>query len=157
MQQICEHLALSKAFEQSSNLQLSSTAATDGQPLEYGTWFPNGMSCCPLVEALTHWGLVIQICFSELDHYIVSKNGVLPIRRQATFWTNVNLLLTGPFEINFSDIWIKNIGFHTKNCTWICRQRNIGHFVRASVCWWESKSPGLTTTVRYFDRDIVAR
>ena len=38
---------------------------------------------------------------------ISSGNGLSPLQRQAITWTNADLLLVGPLETNFSEIWIK--------------------------------------------------
>ena len=53
---------------------------------------------------LTHWGRVTHICFGKLT-IIGSDNGLSPERRQAIIWTNAGILLIGPLETNFSEIF----------------------------------------------------
>ena len=55
---------------------------------------------------LTHCGRVMHICVSELT-IIGSDNGLSPGQRQAIIWTNAGILLIGPSEISFSEIWIE--------------------------------------------------
>ena len=47
----------------------------------------------------------MHICISKLT-IIASDNGLLPGRLQATICTNDGILLIGPVETNFSEIWI---------------------------------------------------
>ena len=54
----------------------------------------------------THWGRRTHLCVSKLTN-IGSDNGLSPSRRQAIIWTNAGILLTGPLETNFSEIFIK--------------------------------------------------
>ena len=54
---------------------------------------------------LTHWGQVTLLCVGNLT-IIGSDNGLSPGRRQAIFWTNVGILLTGPLGTNFNEISI---------------------------------------------------
>ena len=56
-------------------------------------------------NVLTHWGRVTHICVGNLT-IIGSDNGLSPGRRQAIIWTNAGILLIGPLETNFSEIWI---------------------------------------------------
>ena len=51
-----------------------------------------------------------------------------------SMWTNAGLLLTGPLETNFSEIWIKIQPFHSRKSNWKCHLQNDGHFVSSSVC-----------------------
>ena len=53
--------------------------------------------------SLTHWGRVTHICVGNLA-IIGSDNGLSPGRRQAITWTNVGILLIGPFGTNVSEI-----------------------------------------------------
>ena len=46
------------------------------------------------------------ICISKLT-IIGSDNGLLPGQHQASIWTNVRILLTGPLVTNFSEISIR--------------------------------------------------
>ena len=55
---------------------------------------------------LTHWGRVTHICDSELT-IIGSDDGLSPGRHQAIIWTNAGILLFGPLETNFSEIFIE--------------------------------------------------
>ena len=57
---------------------------------------------------LTHWGRVTHTC-------IGSDNDLSPRRRQAIIWTNAEILFTGPFGTNFSEIWIEILIFSSKN------------------------------------------
>ena len=57
-------------------------------------------------EYLTHWGRVTDICIGNVT-IIGPDNGLLPGRRQAIIWTNAGILLIGPLETNFSEIFIK--------------------------------------------------
>ena len=54
---------------------------------------------------LTHWGRVTHICVNK-QTIISSDNGLSPGRRQAIIWTNVGILLIGPWGTNFSEILI---------------------------------------------------
>ena len=47
-----------------------------------------------------------HICVGN-QNIIGSDNGLSPCRRQAITWTNAEILFTGPFGTNFSDILIK--------------------------------------------------
>ena len=58
-----------------------------------------------LVAVLTHWGRVTHICVSKLT-ISGSDNGLSPGRRQAIIWTNAGILLIGPLETNFSEIFV---------------------------------------------------
>ena len=73
----------------------------------------------PLV-LLTHWGRATHICVSKLT-IIASDNGLAPSRRQTILWTNVGILLIGPFWTNFSEILIEIRIFSFKKCIWKCR------------------------------------
>ena len=54
--------------------------------------------------------------------------------RQAITWLNADLLLTGPFGSNFSEIriGIQNISFRRK-CIWKGRLQNRGHFISGDM------------------------
>ena len=56
-------------------------------------------------EWVSHWGGVTHICVNKLT-IIASDNGLSPGRRQAIIWTNVGILLIGPWGTNFSEISI---------------------------------------------------
>ena len=47
-----------------------------------------------------------HICVSKLTT-IGSDNGLLPGRREAIIWSNAGILVIGPLETNFSEIWIE--------------------------------------------------
>ena len=55
---------------------------------------------------ISHWGRVAHICVSKLT-IIGSDNGLSPGRRQAIIGTNDGILLIGPLETNFSEIFIE--------------------------------------------------
>ena len=57
-------------------------------------------------KGLSHWGRVTHICVGNLT-IIGPDNGLSPGRRQAIIWTNVGILLIGPWGTNFSDILIR--------------------------------------------------
>ena len=65
---------------------------------------------------------------------IGSDNGLLPARCQAIIWTNAEILLIGPFGINFSEILIKFMHFHSRKCILKCYQERGGHFVWVWMC-----------------------
>ena len=65
------------------------------------------------LSMLTHWGRVTHICVSK-QSLIGSDNGLSPDRRQAIICTNVGLLLIGPLETNFSEIFIEILIFSFK-------------------------------------------
>ena len=56
-----------------------------------------------MMDGLTHWGRVTQICISKLT-IIVPDNGLSPGRRQAIIWTNAEILLIRTLGTNFSEI-----------------------------------------------------
>ena len=62
---------------------------------------------------INHWGRVTHICVIKLA-IIGSENGLSPSRRQAIIWTNVGILLIGPWGANFSDILIEILTFSFK-------------------------------------------
>ena len=64
----------------------------------YGITRPQWVNSSPPSAAYMH-----QWTESTLDG---SGNGLLPVRCQAITWTNASLLSIGPFETNFSEIWI---------------------------------------------------
>ena len=43
------------------------------------------------------------------------NNGLLPVQPQAIIWTNAGLLLNGPLEMNFTEIFIEIWQFSVKN------------------------------------------
>ena len=55
---------------------------------------------------VNHWDRVTHICVSRLT-IISSDNCLSPVRRQAIIWTNADILVIGPLEINFSEILIE--------------------------------------------------
>ena len=58
----------------------------------------------------THLDLVMH--FASVNWAIIGlDNGLPPIQRQAITWTNVGLLLIGPLETSFSEIWINKTVF----------------------------------------------
>ena len=57
-------------------------------------------------KALTHWGGMMHICVSILTVF-GSDNGLSPGGCQAIIWTNLGMLLIGPFGTNFSEVLIK--------------------------------------------------
>ena len=62
---------------------------------------------------------------------IGSDNGLAPDRRQAIIWINDEILLIGPWESNFTEIFIKYNNFR---CVWKCRLEYGAHLVSASMC-----------------------
>ena len=54
----------------------------------------------------THWGRLTHICIGELT-IIGSDDGLSPGWRQATIWTNAEILLIGPIGTNLSGMLIK--------------------------------------------------
>ena len=66
----------------------------------------NAMTPTLVILAVTHWGRVTHICVTKLNT-IGSCNGLWPGRRQAIIWTNAGILLIGPLEPNFSEIFLK--------------------------------------------------
>ena len=110
------------------------------QPQCVNTWevksFCDRNSCSQ--KSLTHWGRVTHICVSKLT-IIGSDNGLSPGRHQTIIWTNAGILLIGSLGTNFSEILIAILTFSFK-CIWKCCLQNGGHFVSASMCWWNIKS-----------------
>ena len=64
-------------------------------------------------QPLTHWGRVTHLCASKLTS-IASYNGLSPGRRQAIIWYSAEILLVGPLETNFSEIFIEIQTFSLK-------------------------------------------
>ena len=83
-------------------------------------------------KSLTHWGRVTHICINKLT-IIGSDNGLSPGRRQAIIWTNVVILLTGPFGTNCSEILIKIFTFSFRKMYLKMLSGKWGHFVSASM------------------------
>ena len=54
------------------------------------------------IFVLTHWGRVTYICVGDLT-IIGSDNGLSPVRRQATIWTNVGMLLIWSLGTNLNE------------------------------------------------------
>ena len=75
------------------------------------------------------------MCITGLT-IIGSDNGLSPDRRQAIIWTNVEVLLIGLLETNFSEILVAILTyiFIQDKGVWKCRLRNAGQFVSASMC-----------------------
>ena len=73
---------------------------------------------------LTHWGRATHICARKLT-IIGSDNGLSPGRRQAITWTNDGILLIGPLETKFREIWSKIRKFSLKKM----------HLKSSSVKW----------------------
>ena len=85
-------------------------------------------------DVSTHWGRVTHICVSKLTN-IGSDNVLSPGRCQAIIFTNAGIVLIGPIRINFNEMLIKFMHFHSQKCIWKCRLENGGHFVSASMCF----------------------
>ena len=64
--------------------------------------------------------------YASLNWVIIgSENGLSPVRRQATIWTNAGILLIGPLGTNFSEILIgiqtfsfKKLHLKTSSAKW---------------------------------------
>ena len=81
----------------------------------YQIWWPNfgyQIWFCTRLLIESKW-CIMHICISELT-IIVSDNGLFPGWRQAIIWTNAGILLFGPLETNFCEIWIKIQTFSLK-------------------------------------------
>ena len=114
----------------------------------------------------THLPLVPHICVNELDWINTgSGNGLSPVRHQAITWTNAVLLSIRPTGTNFSEIWIKYETFHSRKCSWKCRQRNCGHLSRG-ICinrlrfkqsgWdFQAPTPGLSPFKRFLVKENI--
>ena len=63
---------------------------------------------CQGGDELTHWGRVTHICVNKLT-ITGSGNGLSPGRGQAIIWTNAGILLIGPLETNFSELFIEKL------------------------------------------------
>ena len=61
--------------------------------------------CDTSMSSLTHRGRVTHTCVGNVT-IIGPDNGLSPGRRQAIIWTNVGILLTGPWGTNFNEILI---------------------------------------------------
>ena len=97
------------------------------------SWFRiTGTRNASVINYLTHWGRVMHICISKLT-IIGSDNGLSPGQRQAIIWTNVGILLTGPLETNFSEIFIAIYTFSFKKMHLKMSSGDGGHFVSAST------------------------
>ena len=92
---------------------------------------------------LTQWGRVTHICVGNLA-IIGSENGLSPGRRQAIIWTDAGILLIGPFETNFSEIWIgiqtfslKKIHLKMSSVKWrlFCLGLNVLKSMHVSAPW----------------------
>ena len=64
-------------------------------------------------QPLTHWCLVMHICVGKLT-IIGSDHGLAQSRRQASIWTNAEILLTDPLGTNLSEISIEIHTFSIK-------------------------------------------
>ena len=73
-------------------------------------WFPQ---LCYGESMLIHWGGMTRICVGKLTT-IDSDNGLSPVRRQTTIWTNAGILLIGLPGTNYSEILIKIQTFSLK-------------------------------------------
>ena len=90
---------------------------------------------------------MIHICVSNLT-ITGSDNGLSPGQRQGIFWTNVGILLIGPFGIYFSEIIIKINTFSFKKMplklsSWKWQPFCLGLNVSTHICisnltirWW---------------------
>ena len=77
-----------------------------------------------------------HICVGKLT-IIGSDNGLSPGRRQAIIWTNAGILLIGPLETNFSEIWIgiqtfslKKIHLKISSAKWCLFCLGLDDFIR---------------------------
>ena len=87
---------------------------------------------------LTHWGWVMHIFVNKLT-IIGSDNGLSPGRHQAIIWTNAGILLTGPLEINFSEILTDIHTFlkmHLKKWSVKCPPFCLGLNVLREITFW---------------------
>ena len=85
-----------------------------------------------IIHVLTHLGRVTHICVSKLT-IIGSDNGLSPDRLQAIIWTNVGLLLIGPWGTNFGEIFIEILTFSFKKMRLKMSSANDVYFVSASM------------------------
>ena len=107
------------------------------------------------VHAFTHWGRVTHICVGNLA-IIGSDNGLSPGRRQAIIWTDAGILLIGPLETNFSEMWIgiqtfplRKIHLKKLSAKWrlFCVGLNVLNFLQPSYviantgAWWNMRYP----------------
>ena len=81
---------------------------------------------------VNYLGRVTHICVSKLT-IIGSDNGLPPDRRQAIIWTNVGLLLIGPWGTNFSEIFIEILTFSFKKMRLKMSSANGVYVVSASM------------------------
>ena len=92
-----------RCYEQTKSIQcllMSYLMKSPGhQQARYWYW-KIGMSL------LIHWGRVMHIYVNDLP-IIGSDNGLSPGQHQSIIWTNAGILLIGPSETNFSEIWIE--------------------------------------------------
>ena len=63
------------------------------------------------------------------------------------------------WEQNSVEFWSKFKHFHSAKCIWICRLRNGGHFVSASMCWfgWSQSRSGKQVTRYMYKAGIFPR
>ena len=94
------------------------------------------LQCLPPANVLTHWGRVTLICVGNLT-IIGSDNGLLPGRRQAITWTNVEILLIGPLGTKFSEMLIE---IHTFSFKKIHLKMSSG---KESTPWLHNGTQGL--------------
>ena len=71
----------------------------------------------------------MHICIWNLT-IIDSDNGVSPDWRQAIIWANDGIVLFGPLQFNFNDIYLKCISCRWRKCIWKCHLENVGHLSR---------------------------
>ena len=81
----------------------------------------------------------LRLCDADISQWtgaiIASGNGLSPVRRQATTWTNADLLLIGPSETHFSEISIEIQTFSLKKIRLKMSSATKSQpFVSASMC-----------------------
>ena len=89
---------------------------------------------CPCIIMLNQWCRVTHICASNLDHGL--DNGLSPVRRQASIWTNAAILSIRPQGAYSWEIVLKT--------------QNDGHFVSASMCQCSSSPIGCVVWQSWF-------
>ena len=103
--------------------------------------------CLPSPPPSNYWGRATHKCVSKLA-IIGSENGLPPARRQASFWTNAEILLIWHLVIHFNEIVraiytfsFKNMHFKIPFTKWrpFCLSLNVLIVCKKEKCqnvWW---------------------
>ena len=122
------------------------TSATNHK-IRWTITYLNFHSSLPVTNDLTHlpWCRI----YASVNWVIInSGNGLSPVRRQATTWTNAPSLSIGLMRTNFNGIWIRILSFSFKKINLNMSSAKMAAIL-SSGGWVNVRCSDITETARY--------